>query len=253
MRILFFTIIGLFWSLTSSGQVTNKFFFDFNYSMNTYMMGDVNTFYIDSFAGIPENDFYREKLKRGNNFNIGINYSPIRYLSIGVFGGYQYASLKSYKWHEYLDSELGKTIYTKRQFELKPEAWALGIAGTFYFSELIFSKKVVQRTHFGIESKGSINSTKITSSNVLFTFYTSDNSKIYYHKYNLGVCLGILTEYDITQSPIITTIGLRMGYQWLKTGVMKDAANQEWLVNDKYPINLDFSGLYYGVYLKIGK
>lgn len=33
----------------------------------------------------------------------------------------------------------------------------------------------------------------------------------------------------------------------------KNKLNQEWVVLDEYPINLDFSGFYFGVYLKLGR
>lgn len=33
----------------------------------------------------------------------------------------------------------------------------------------------------------------------------------------------------------------------------KNKLNQEWVVLGEHPINLDFSGFYFGVYLKLGR
>jgi hypothetical protein len=54
---------------------------------------------------------------------------------------------------------------------------------------------------------------------------------------------------------IFTDVGFNVGYQFFKTSSVKNYAGSNiYPDNDgKRTVNLDFSGLYYGIYLKIGK
>jgi len=61
-------------------------------------------------------------------------------------------------------------------------------------------------------------------------------------------------SYDITQSPLITSIGLKFGYQFMKTPVLRDRYDEEWvLASTAYPVQLDFSGFFGGVFLSFGR
>ncbi|MEX1192952.1 MAG: hypothetical protein WEA99_13370 [Brumimicrobium sp.] len=235
------------------GQEHKTFSFDFSYGINQYKMNEVNLFYIDSFAALPENDLLRDYVKRGKSFRLGVNYAPISWLDIGIYGNYQFSSLKSSPWKAYNDPELGETVYNKSYFELRTEAISLGLGSTFYFSELFKAKDLFTEIRLGLELNGGISFTKISPIHLVYTFTTFDLTEEYFSKEIFQGQIGLKLEYDFTQQPIFTTLGLKAGYQFLKTGTVRDAAGQEWLINDKYPINLDFSGFYYGVYLKIGK
>jgi hypothetical protein len=51
---------------------------------------------------------------------------------------------------------------------------------------------------------------------------------------------------------LLTAIGIRGGYQFYKTGTVKTITDIEWRV-DGEPMRLDFSGLYFGVFLMLGR
>jgi len=247
--------IALILSLSSFlfGQESKIFSFDFGYGVNEYNMSKLNDFYIDSFAGTPENDLLREYVEKGNNFKLGVNYRLIDCLDVGLYGNYQFSSLKSRPWKKYTENN-GKVSYSKGEYELRTEAISVGISSTFYFSELLnFTETSYNRVHLGLELNGGVSFAKVSAIHTVYTFKTYDLSEEYFSKEIFQGQLGLKIEYDFTQTPIFTTLGLRAGYQFLKSGTARDAADQEWLINDKYPINLDFSGFYFGVYLKLGK
>lgn len=253
MKKALFIILVITFSSLSFGQEVKTFSFDLGYGINGYNMNSINEFYIDSFAATPEEDLLREYVRKGQYFRIGVNYIPISWLDVGFYGGYQFSSLTSAPWKDYYDSDLGETVYNKGNFELRTEATSVGINSTLYLSELINSKDAVQnKFHYGIELNGGVSFSKVSVFHSTKTFMAFHRNDIYTSQDFHGQ-LGLKLEYDFTQQPIFTTLGLRAGYQFLKSGVVRDAAGQDWLVNDKHPINLDFSGFYFGVYLKIGK
>lgn len=69
---------------------------------------------------------------------------------------------------------------------------------------------------------------------------------------SINSTLGLRIEFRISQKPIFSHLGIRGGYQFFKTGAVKTISDIEWRV-DGEPMNLDFSGVYFGVYLKLGR
>lgn len=252
MRIVFIALI-LVLATSLFGQEERTFSFDLSYGINGYNMNAINDFYIDSFAATPENDLLREYVRKGQYFRLGVNYTPISWLDVGFYGSFQFSSLTSTPWKDYYDNDLGETVYNKSDFKFLTEATSVGVSSTLYIDEFWkSSEKQNSKVHFGIELNGGIAFLKASQ---LYTFktFTTFQRDASYSSRNFQGQLGLKIEYDFTQTPIFTTLGLRAGYQFLKSGTARDAADQEWLINDKYPINLDFSGFYFGVYLKLGK
>ena len=59
-------------------------------------------------------------------------------------------------------------------------------------------------------------------------------------------------EYDYLKSPVISSIGLKFGYQYFNTHTLKDRNGENWVVQNTL-INLNFSGVFGMVYLGVGK
>src|SRR5690625_3019929 len=218
----------LFLILTNivSGQEKKTISFDFGYGIHQYNMNSVNEFYIDSFLATPDEDLLREYIKKGYSFRLGVNYSPFTWIEIGLNGDYQTSALRSYKWYEYTESGSGETKYTKEHLELETKVFTMGIGTTFYGSELINNKTVFQKLRFGLEVYGGISFMKIVPNHWIHTFYTYEYTQEYSPKNQFSGQLGLKLEYDFTQTPIYTTLGLRAGYQFLNSGVVRDAADQ---------------------------
>src|SRR5690554_153481 len=163
MKIALFIILVITFSSLSFGQEVKTFSFDLGYGVNGYNMNSINDFYIDSFAATPENDYLREYVRKGQYFRIGVNYTPISWLDVGFYGGYQFSSLTSAPWKDYYDSDLGETVYNKGDFELRTEATSVGISSTFYFSELLsFTEMSFNRVHLGLEMNGGVSFSKVS-------------------------------------------------------------------------------------------
>lgn len=233
----------------------NRLSFEFGYGVNSYSMGKLNEFYIDSFALKPHINVLQDYIKSGQQFRLGINYKPIGLFDFGLYGSYQYGNSKSRPlWTE--TDEFGAPIQEHRgSFELRTEAISVGINTTWYVSHLLkFQEKenTLNRFHFGIELNGGIGFSKAVA-DMRYETYPIGSFYEYFSSRDFQGQVGLKAEYDFTKYPLFTTLGIRFGYQYFRTKTVKDRLGRDWEVLGQYPINLDFSGFYFGTYLKLGR
>ncbi|MCO5269637.1 MAG: hypothetical protein M9897_12165 [Brumimicrobium sp.] len=252
-KALYITMLIIFNSLNIYAQ-KDKLSFSFGYGVNTYSMGNINEFYIDSFAAKPNVNMLNDNIKKGSQYQFSLLYQSNRHFDVGIYGSYQYGNSKSKPFVTEID-EWGFPIKEhKGTFELRTEAISAGISATWYIDGLLKwheKETTLNRFHFGVEVNGGIGFSKVLI-DMRFPTLPFASSYDYFTSRDFQGQFGVKVEYDFTKSPIYTTLGIRLGYQYFKTNSVKDRLGEEWVVN-KYPINLDFSGFYFGVYLKIGK
>lgn len=233
----------------------NRLSFEFGYGINGYSMGKLNEFYIDSFALKPHINVLQDYIKSGQQFRLGINYKPIGLFDFGLYGSYQYGNSKSRPLLTETD-EFGWPIQEHRgSFELRTEAISVGINTTWYVSHLFkFQEKenTLNRFHFGIELNGGVGFSKAVA-DMRYETYPIASFYEYFSSRDFQGQVGLKAEYDFTKSPLFTTLGIRFGYQYFRTKTVKDRLGKDWEVLGQYPINLDFSGFYFGAYLKLGR
>src|SRR5690554_1921817 len=232
----------------------NNINFSIGYGINTYSMGSLNQFYVDSFAMLPTVDLLQNHIKKGELFYVNFSFQPNNHFDIGVNGSYQYGKSNS------------KPIFTETDdygfpikdhcgsFNLQTEAISVGISGTWYIDALLKwqeKENALNRFHFGVEVNGGIGFSKAI---IDMSYPTIPEGSFYefFTSKDFQGQIGLEAEYDITQSPIFTTLGIRLGYQYFRTKPLINRNKITWEVNNE-KINLDFSGFYFGTYLKIGK
>lgn len=227
---------------------------EFGYGANLFDMGTLNQFYIDSFAARPSINLLEERITSGQDFRLGVNYRPTGLFDFGIYGNYQFGNSEASSNITFTD-ELGTPIGDRtRTFELRTEAIGAGISTTWYISHLLkFQEKEnkLNRLHLGVELNGGVGFSRATAELIYETVPINYDYTILTSRDFQGQG-GIKLEYDLTTSPIFTTLGIRLGYQYFSTKTLQDPSGTDWLVNTR-PINLDFSGGYFGVYVKIGR
>lgn len=233
----------------------NRLSFEFGYCVNSYSMGKLNEFYIDSFAIKPHINLLQDYIKSGQQFRLGIYYKPIGLFDFGLYGFYQYGNTKSRPLLTETD-EFGWTIQEHRgSFELRTEAISVGINTTWYVSHLLkFQDKenTLKRFHFGIEINGGVGFSKAIA-DIRYETFPIASTYDFFNSRDFQGQVGLKAEYDFTKFPLFTTLGIRFGYQYFRTKTVKDRLGRDWEVLGQYPINLDFSGFYFGTYLKLGR
>jgi hypothetical protein len=228
---------------------------EFGYDLHIYEMNGLNNDLSNGFLTNQLNES-ENTIQNGQNFQFNLAYQPIALFDIGAYGGYQYANQKSapsfYQMNEY-------NLPIKEcsgRYELRTEAITVGLATTWYVSHVLkFQEKenMLNRLHFGVELNVGIGFSKISSNLQPPSGVIEKKEYLSYSSQDFQGKIGLKVEYDITKSLFFTTIGFKGGYQYFTTKAVKDRLDNEWNVNNKHPISLDFSGVYFGIYLKVGK
>jgi hypothetical protein len=240
----------------SAQENENKLSFEFGYGINGYAMDKLNEFYIDSFAMKPHINLLQEKITSGHHYRLGVNYKPIGLFDIGIYGSYQYGNSTSKPLFTEIN-EFGWPVQEHRgSFEFRTEAIGIGLTTTWYASHLLKlheKENTLNRFHLGIEINGGIGFSKAII-DLRFPTIPIASFYDYFHSRDFQGQAGLKAEYYFTKSPIFTTLGIRFGYQYFKTKTVKDRLDRDWeVLEQQIPINLDFSGIYFGTYLKLGR
>jgi hypothetical protein len=228
---------------------------EFGYGINQFDMGSINQFYIDSFAAKPSVDLLEERITSGQHFRLGINYRPMGLFDFGFYGSYQYGNSESNITRSITDETGAPISNASGTFELRTEAIGAGLSTTWYISHLLKfqeEENKLHRLHLGFELNGGIGFSRAVTDlrfeTALIGYeYNSFSSRDFQGQ---G---GIKVEYDFTESPVITSLGIRLGYQYFSTQTLQDRVGRDWIVGAAHPISLNFSGGYFGVYVKIGR
>lgn len=248
----------LIFSVKSKSQDSkNRLSIEFGYGINSYSMAKLNKYYIDSFATLPTVNLLKSRINSGQNFSLVLKYKPTKLFDIGFYGNYQYGNTK-YNPSIIETNDFGVPIKQHfGKYELRTEAIGVGVAGCFYLSQLFKleekKSKIFKRIHFGVELNGGIGFSKVIADMRYQTLPLASYYEFFTTNDFQGQS-GINIEYDFIKSSLISSIGIRGGYQYFKTKTVSDRLDRNWEVgSNKQPINLDFSGFYIGTYLKISK
>lgn len=239
----------------SQDSFKKKLSFDFGYNFHAYEMTDLNRDYVDAFASQTNPPILEEGISSGESFQLGLQYRPMGLFDIGLMGTYQYGERGSNRDNIFTDAS-GNTIRQDLDFSLRTEALSLGVASSFYISHVLGfhdnSHSFLNHLNISLELQAGMGFSKVkidsqSSSNPLVSSAQNFTSQ------DFQGTVGIKSRYEITGSDLLYNIGFRIGYQYLKTGNVENRIGNEWVVLDGDPITLDFSGLYYGVFVGIGK
>tara|TARA_R110002072_G_scaffold298981_1_gene473757 strand:- start:9321 stop:10085 length:765 start_codon:yes stop_codon:yes gene_type:complete len=241
-------------SVNSSFAQKGKLSFEFGVGLNSYSMRNLNQFYIDSFA--EKFELLDNPIKKGLNGFTSVKFQPTELFDIGVYGGYQYGETRSNIEFIFIDNFGDQYETHNGTFLLKTEAIIIGLTNSWYISHLLkFQNKestFLQNFRFATELNAGVGFSKVTS-DVQYPTFKQATFYEFFTSTDFQGQVALKFEYDYVTKPIIGTIGVKIGYQYFKTKTVKDRYNEEWIVLDEYPINLDFSGIFGAIYLSFGK
>lgn len=235
---------------------TEKLSFEFGYGLNKYSMKNLNRYFIDSVTSQSNPKTLDKKIEKGQMFGLSINYRPSKYFNVGLFSLYQYGSQSlTPKFIE--TDDFGKVIAQhERNYQLKTQAISFGVSSTFFLNTLLKldqkKSKLLQNLKLGIGLNGGVAYSKVISD----MRSKSLPSASYYEFFESMDFQGqafVDIGYYFSNSNFFSSIGIKLGYQYFVTKTVRDRLDNEWIIFNEYPINLDFSGLFIGTYIMIGK
>lgn len=235
---------------------TEKLSFEFGYGLNKYSMENLNRYFIDSVTSQSNPKILDKKIEKGQKFDLSINYRPSKYFNIGLFSSYQYGSQSSAP--KFIETDNFGNVIAKheRSYELKTQAISFGINSTLFLNTLLKldqkNSKFLQNLKLGVGLNGGAAYSKVISDMRSKSFPSASYYEFFESMDFQGQAF-IDIGYYFSKSNLFSSIGIKLGYQYFVTKTVRDRLDNEWVIFNEYPINLDFSGFFIGTYIMIGK
>jgi len=255
-------------------QDKHDFSIEFNVNGSYHNMERANNYIAEDpaykYMSVSPEKGYLNTLNLGLDYTLGISYQPFNFMDFGVFVNYQSSRFNRTSSSQYYVDPVSYPDSTNTQYgniRNETNAFSFGISSTLYINKLlhfdrfntIFLKKIIIST--GI--KGGIGFSSFNEQSG-FENSISDYTNFQYMATNFNGRAELGVAYPICNHSFFSSIGVKIGYQLFKTSPLKNHAgvhlypNDDPFSNDDYldpdkKVSLDFSGVYYGVYLRIGK
>ena len=246
--------ILLFVPVLIFAQTDNKLSFDFGIGTNTYKMDSLNIFYIDSFMQIDS--LMSKNIECGNSAFVSFKYQPNMLFYFGIYANYQYG-ISTSKPKVYIYTGEWPILQYYGDYKLKTEAIGVGLSNSLYISHILNfenkKSKFLQNSRIATEINAGIGYSCITMDYRYPTLTNFSTYNFFTSTTDFQGQISIKYEYNYLSNPLLSTIGIKVGYQYFVTKILKDNFEQDWNVLNIHPINLDFSGIFYSMYISFGK
>jgi hypothetical protein len=237
-------------------QDKSDFSIEFNVNGAHYDMQSTNyIFNNDPFITMvsPQKEGVIQTLDYGMDYNVTFAYQPLRFIDFGVFTNFQNARLKrSFLYEDYtMNMSIGKT-------SAEVKAFTLGFSSNLYLNKLFnFDHRpnsFFNKIRFSIGVKGGIGFSSFQEQ-IAIQDFNLDYRNVKYNATNFNSRIEMAIGYPIFNNSFFSNVGFKFGYQFFKTSTLKNFAGLTLssTSNVNSEMNLDFSGLFYGIYLNIGK
>lgn len=234
----------------------DKLSFDFSFSQQNWEMKTLNDYLID--PNNPEVNLFVNGpyLKGGVKFQGQFNYQPSKYFNFGVYANYQTTQVSIER--NFVVYDPVENTYTDVSYDyiLQPKAKSIGVnLGVLHHELFNFDKKkaFVKRVTIKNEFKLGISNSQLRGQTVSKKPFSSLIPVIYGDSYHLAGDISLSVGYTFLKKPIFSSFGLTIGYQFYQTGMITYHLDDGIDLSDGTALILDFSGLYIGINLLIGK
>lgn len=245
-------------------QDKHDFSVELNVNRANYKMGSLNNYLNDTNAF--SNDFYGARsrnIKSGMDYNLFLNYQPLNFMDVGVYINYQSAFIEMPIRFIFEEEPPFEDYVVEGKHEVNINAIGTGVSANLFLNKLLNldqrASSALNKIQIAVGVLGGVGfSNLISQKNTYIVDNPNSNpNNVITYSYNsknftgrtevkLGYRLGKVHFFDV---------GIKCGYQFFKTSELKNYAGYTFnssQTNGK-AVNLDFGGLYYGIYLKIGK
>ena len=231
-----------------------KISMSFEYSRHQYAMDSLNETYMN--FNINETGWLKNKISSGQYFGMSLIYRPKTYFDVGLKFAYQYGTSSHTSSSEiYGISPI--PIEAVRYFEVNTSSFNINPTISIYVSQILnyFHPKENRIFNYGFEMNSGlglnswIGHLSLISKEHDYEYLSSGR----FSNSALNTQLGLKLEFTLSRSNIFSNLGLRGGYQFYKTGKILSSSGEEFVSFSGTISHLDFSGFYYGIYLKLGK
>jgi hypothetical protein len=225
--------------------------FEFGYSKHLFRMDTLNDKLIEPAINASVK-YLNDRIESGVGYNFKIGFQLTKTFQFGVFGDFQHG------FSEYNPMlPMGNNPSVEGFYSVNVENLNYGIHLTYWLSS-IFNKSLpafIQRLNYGFSAQiGRANGTFKHFIYSPIDQFSESYNRIYS---NSGISLSgeFKVEYQFNKKHIFSSLGFKVGYQNFRTDYLKTKADEyEMLVGfPNTKMQLDFSGFYYGIYIKLAR
>lgn len=246
-------------------QEKKDFSFEYGLSVSNYDMKLPKQYIAEDstysyFDKVTAKNNSLNSLDIGLSHNFSVHYQPISFLDFGIISSFQYAKYtRTFEFQDYLNpDESGNYPIVQGGIVNKTQSFAVGISTNVYINKLshfetktypILNKLVVA---IGLSGLYGRNEFIEVSGNEKFNY---DIKNLRFGDDNFQFRAALKVGYRIFRESYFSVIGLKFGYQYLQTSQVKSYGGLVLSTPDSpaAAVKLNFSGLYYGLYLQMGK
>lgn len=231
-----------------------KMSFEIGYNYQLTKMEEFNKYFMDS-SFMKYSDIH-SIFNYLNNPNLELKIRPNPQTDFGISVGGQYKTKTGKPILNGLDEDLN-VFHEEGLQKLSLRSWDIAITNTWYINQIFDfwnQSNIINRfdfginLHFGYKFISLLNEYHVTTFTPTVVSNGKWKSNCFYGK------LGVKIEYTPLSKTLFSSIGLTVGYQFNNKETMRYLSGETYIkMPYKKSINLDFSGLYFGVYLKISK
>jgi hypothetical protein len=237
-------------------QDKNDFSIEFNVNGAHYDMQSANYIFNGDYFVVmdsPQNEGTIQSLDYGLDYNFGFSYQPFKVIDFGAYASFQNSTLKrSFLYEDYNMNLL------KGDTRAAIKAFSFGLSSNLYLNKLFhfdeMTNSFFNKMRISLGVKGGIGFSSFEEQ-VAIQDFNIDYRNVHYNATNFNGRTEVAIGYPIVNSSLFSNIGFKFGCQFFKTSTLKNFAGLALsATNDvNSEMNLDFSGLFYGIYLNIGK
>jgi hypothetical protein len=201
-------------------------------------------------------------IKNGMDYNLVISYQPLQFIDFGIFANYQYASLRRpLRWIYQPDPIYpDSTLLFEGTNYIETNAFSAGLSTHLYINKLLHfdqnKSKILKNLQLSAGFMGGVGfSTLMDRSAIYYQAYHGDSKNYQYKATNFHGRVELGVGYRLGKT-FFSDVGIKIGYQFFKTSELKNYVGSYLHpsgIESTKGVQLNFSGVYYGIYFKIGK
>lgn len=200
-------------------------------------------------------------LSTGFHQTFSTHYQISNFLAIGIATNYQCSNLLRTFPHTTSISgpdENGNYKINEGRIENKTESFSVGLSSQLYLNKLLHFEKnkspILQKITASFGVKGMFGWAKFKEK-MSIENYPFGNWSYRFDTQNFNFQGELALSYPLFRKNLFANAGIKIGYQYFSTPTLKNIVDEAIYTNGepKKEVNLDFGGLYYGVFVQIGK
>jgi hypothetical protein len=250
----FFIVVPFYQSAQNSGDLS----VEFGFQKRMFRMSQFNAFLLTPYSYNP--NLYltppNDRIDDGIGFDLTVKYQPFNTLDLGIYGSFQSGKVDKSVNYYLINQIISDTTVFSGNYKMNTLAFTGGITCSYHLNKVLnFQSKTDFLQSFLLSIEGRLGFGYAYLRDVIYFNdppFVQEFSEFGHSALGVQGEIGLKAGYRFVDNPLFSALSLKVGYQYLSTSNLRD--------NNGYPVgangaesNLDYSGLFIGSVLSIGK